>query len=464
MAFNEGPKLSVHFQQGAGRQMFQTVCLLCCFANANCPSRVGSANSKLEGCTFEEVVQSTSPTMKGDVNWVQCKFTNYRCTNTKTFGIAMLQRVSVTCIHCIFEGCEGVGSPTLFFEAPSDDYTSKAIMEACEVTRCKTTKAAGSVGSLGVSLGALYFEAKRSYDDPKNPIHVELTNCNFRENSQGGLVAGGYGIELVVRGGVFTDNLKETERTLGGAISLFYPLRVTLEGIQLFSSHSVEGQCICLDERAPKVVLALVIADCSFHVQPGASAAARVLATGGSTLCFMSGAQEFTLENCSFYGEGVHIAAADGVALTVKVTDCVKFDGGQDIVAPNVTFNPEELVWFNGEPCGGWPASDPVGPDESGGSGGPDPEGPGDDSGNKGGNKLGGGEIAAIVIVLLIVIAVVAVLLFFFVFRRRYGRGSDSHSGEATSEVTTTEETVTGTEAVGGQSPESDGKGKHDSE
>ena len=90
-------------------------------------------------------------------------------------------------------------------------------------------------------------------------------------------------------------------------------------------------------------------------------------------------------------------------------------------------------------------------------------------------SAVGGGEIVAIVIVLLIVIAVVAVLLFFFVFRRRYGRGSDSHSGEATSEVTTTEETVTGTEAVGGQyggdfglwdseAPESDGKGKHDSE
>ena len=55
------------------------------------------------------------------------------------------------------------------------------------------------------------------------------------------------------------------------------------------------------------------------------------------------------------------------------------------------------------------------------------------------GKKLTGGEIAAIVIVLLLGIVVVVLLLFFLVFRRRYGRGSDSFSGDTTGEVTSTE-------------------------
>ena len=397
---------------------------------------------------------------------------------------------TVVITHCVFMNFVGGTSRGAICRCSE---SAKLKVEDTNVTKCQAKD------------GTSCFEVVTS---------AEFTGCRFTENLQSSkkwelesdrypspsfcLWGYGYGCILVGDGNSIPLRGKATitdcvfKDNANGAVSQWGDARVTLDSCEFENNWAADiaGEpqpyagdivadgkeltvlnCSFVNERAstgrsvyvnvtnPKHALKASFRDCTFRTGQQSEGSTMYVGSGGSP-------EELLLDNCSFFGPGVHLEAAEPI--TIAVYQCVTFENTEDkATSGSIDFNGSCVVY--GSEVG--PVTDSWSTNTGGGE---IDESSTDEGGNSDsdGNKLSGGEIAAIVVVLLIVIIVVVLLLFFLVFRRRYGRGSDSHSGEATSEVTGTESTATGAETTGtmgvefgiwnSEAPSSDGKDDSD--
>ena len=287
------------------------------------------------------------------------------------------------------------------------------------------------------------------------PGKATITDCVFKDNANGAVSQWGEA-QVTLDSCEFENNwaadIDGNPQPYAGDI-VADGKELTVLNCTFVNERASTGRSVYVNVTNPGLALKASFRDCTFRTGQQSEGSTMYIGSAGSP-------EQFILDNCSFFGPGVHLEAAEPIEIAVY--QCVTFENTQEkAISGSIDFNGSCVVY----------GSEVVPVTDTGG--GEIDESSTDDGGDHSdGKKLSGGEIAAIVVVLLIVIIVVVLLLFFLVFRRRYGRGSDSHSGEATSEVTGTESTATGAEVTGAmgvefgiwnsEAPSSDGKGDSD--
>ena len=432
-------------------------------------------------------VQSSGGNIRAGELWIKdCVFKGY--SGYSYGGVCRVDKGKVTVSGTSFTGCYAKGASCFFGNG------------VITITKCDFTE---NLGPSGDPPSSNWGSVKWGYGCvgliTASDTTATITECTFDKNENGCLGQGkprdkNGKMNVTVKHCIFTDNhFNPAQSSVVAAGGNCYIESGThdFENCTFSASEDPkEGWAFYVNAVVSTPTIRLT--ECYF--QGIESTSATIFAKNG----------KFEMKTLvTFTGNSIHIKrGTETGSLSVTASGCVQFSNAVEDAVVGVTITAEDgVVWDQGQLCGGgWPPSevvtsvpDPeetseIGPDpeepSTGGSGGSegggsidesdDPE-PKPDPDPAQGKKLTGGEIAAIVIVLLIVIVVVVLLLFFLVFRRRYGRGSDSLSGDATSEVTATDEEVTGTEAVAShygtqfglwdsEVPPSDVNAKNDSE
>lgn len=386
----------------------------------HCQKEFSENDVRTEGVTF----------YSGAVTIANCQFTNYRTTGDKANGgMLAIYSASLTATDSKFIKCAGGRSACFYLSASK----STATLTDCEFRECDSSregwsdpftpdnfggsdKAFGCIGGQGklVLIRVSFINNLDGSITLHKDTTLELTNCSFKDNQPHQFwdvdpQFSWHGADLV----------------LGKGATL------TAEGCQFENKYALQG-CSLRAHSANAT-----FTDCHFTVTDESATIMR-LTRGKYETDTMS---SVTLTRCSLSGPGVYFERWDKDTKEAVITcqECVEFSGKKgSVTGEGIIFENEDVISYDGVPCGGWPTTEidvddpttePDNPTKD--TDGeiddklPDGQKPGEDPG------LTGGEIAAIVVVPLAIIIGAVVLIVFFVMRKRnaiQSSGADSES------------------------------------
>ena len=340
------------------------------------------------------------------------------------------------------------------------DSEAVATLTKCQFLQCTLLKGSSSTTFPGDPFGG----SSKPFGCIGGKGSLTLTTVKFIENQNGGVII--HGVK-----NSYTPSLKLTDCTFKDNVNYqyVYPVVTTTRGVDvvigMYTTDNTITECT-FETKHPLKGCAIrahtspvTCTDCKF-IATDKDAVLVNLWRGNYNTQLIA---DMTLVRCSFNAPGICIEtwASNTEEVTVHVQECVSFSGAKGSVCPaHVLFDNEDVILYDGVPCGGWPTSDqedePTTIDEPQGEpttisdeenlepGGntqdtdgeikeseedKDPNNQDNDPKKPG---LSGGEVAAIVVCLLLVVAAAIVLVWFFVLRnRRKERDASTHSDES---------------------------------
>lgn len=412
----------------------------------NCESFVKYGVTEYRHCqkVFPVTDRTEGVTFFADVTIEDCEFTNYRTTgDDANGGLFTMYMKNLVVTTSKFISCAG-GVTACFYI----DSSATATLTDCEFSECDSSREAildpftgWNFGGPDKAFGCISGKGKMVLTRVKfinnldgcitlhntKTTTLELTNCSFKDNRPHQFWA-----------------LNDPQFNFHGAdLVLGKGVTVTAEGCQFENKYALKGCAL----RAHSVTATFT--DCHFTVTNEAATIMRISRATDEDDDPMS---SVTLTRCSLSGPGVIFETwtDDTMTAVVKCEECVEFSGKKgSVTGENITLEGEDVISYDGVPCGGWPTTeeqddpttieidvdDPTTAEENPDPPNPEPGDPTKDTDGEIGASdddklpddqkpgenpgLTGGEIAAIVVVPLAIIIGAVVLIVFFVMRKR---------------------------------------------